>query len=271
MKQEEYIKQLYFTHTQKSNLPNSFLVESFLASLLAILFPSYNNKAFVTFEQFEEEVNKSKRQLEHLLLHIQHELTLPLEDLIDNFYSELERVHQTLLLDAKSIEAGDPAAKSTEEVIRTYPGFYAISIYRIAHLLFQLNVPFIPRMFTELAHSKTGIDIHPGASIGLNFFIDHGTGIVIGETTIIGNDVKIYQGVTLGALSVTKDLAETKRHPTIEDNVVIYAGATILGGKTVIGSNSIIGGNVWLTDSIEPNSLVYHKAEVVIKKAKNYE
>ncbi len=266
MKQDDYLKQLYFSHTQKHNLPNSFLVEGFISTLLSILFPSYNNKTFVTFEQFEEEVNKSKRQLEHLLLHLQNELTIPIEELVDTFYSKLQHVHQSLLLDAKSIEEGDPAAKSTEEVIRTYPGFLAITSYRIAHLLYNLNVPFIPRMVTELAHSKTGIDIHPAAKIGENFFIDHGTGVVIGETTIIGNNVKIYQGVTLGAMSVKKEMAEIKRHPTIENNVVIYAGATILGGDTIIGANSTIGGNVWLTESVEEHSLVYHKTETIIKK-----
>jgi len=140
-------------------------------------------------------------------------------------------------------------------------------VFRFANLLHQYKVPSIPRILTELAHQKTGIDIHPGATIGSNFFIDHGTGIVIGETSVIGDNVKIYQGVTLGALSVSKEMAETKRHPTIEDNVVIYAGATILGGKTIIGKNSIIGGNVWLTKSIEPNSTVYHQSDLIISKA----
>ena len=147
----------------------------------------------------------------------------------------------------------------------SYPGFYAISIYRVANLMHRLNVPFIPRILTEIAHSKTGIDIHPGARIGRSFFIDHGTGIVIGETTVIGDNVKIYQGVTLGALSVNKGEANSKRHPTIEDNVVIYSGATILGGETVIGRDSVIGGNVWLTNSVLPGSIVYHKSEISIR------
>jgi len=156
---------------------------------------------------------------------------------------------------------GDPAAHCIDEILLSYPAAYAITAYRAAHELHRIGVPLIPRMLTELAHSRTGIDIHPGASIGESFFIDHGTGVVIGETTIIGNNVKLYQGVTLGALSFPKDekgrlLRGQKRHPTIEDRVVIYAGATILGGDTVIGEGSIIGGNVWLTESVPPGSRV---------------
>ena len=157
---------------------------------------------------------------------------------------------------------GDPAAKSHAEVIRTYPGFFAIVAYRIAHELESLSVGIIPRIITEYAHSQTGIDIHPGAEIGRYFCIDHGTGVVIGETCNIGDYVKIYQGVTLGALSVAKEDADKKRHPTLEDRVVIYAGATILGGETVIGENSVVGGNVWLTKSIKPNSKVYYQARM---------
>jgi serine O-acetyltransferase len=174
-----------------------------------------------------------------------------------------------LLEDAQAINDGDPAAKSRDQVIRTYPGFLAIACYRIGHSFCQIGVPLLPRILTEYAHSKTGIDIHPKAKIGRRFCIDHGTGIVIGETTIIGEDVKIYQGVTLGALSVKKEMAKMKRHPTIEDNVVIYAGATILGGSTIIGKNSIIGGNVWLTESIPPNSRVYHKSQIEVRDSIN--
>ena len=172
----------------------------------------------------------------------------------------------------EAILNGDPAAKSEFEVIRAYPGFYALSFYRIAHLLLQLEVPLLPRILTEHAHAKTGIDIHPGAIIGEHCYMDHGTGIVIGETAVIGNDVKIYQGVTLGALSVDKSMAATKRHPTIENNVILYSNATVLGGDTVIGHNSIIGGNVWLTGSVPPGSLVYHNSEIVIeqRKVQNY-
>ncbi len=167
-------------------------------------------------------------------------------------------VHELLLKDADAILHGDPAAVSATEVIRTYPGFYAIAVYRLAHEFYQLDVPLVPRILTEHAHSRTGIDIHPGASIGERFCIDHGTGVVIGETVVIGDEVKIYQGVTLGALSVRKELAQTKRHPTLQDRVVVYSGATILGGQTVIGHDSIIGGNVWLTKSVPPFSKVYY-------------
>lgn len=160
--------------------------------------------------------------------------------------------------------AGDPAATTSYEVIRTYPGFYALAFYRLAYGLHQEKVPLIPRILTEYAHSKTGIDIHPGASIGRYFFMDHGTGIVIGETTVIGERVKLYQGVTLGALSVDKSMASTKRHPTIEDGVVIYSGATILGGETVVGKDSIIGGNVWLTRSVPANTKIYHQENVKV-------
>lgn len=178
------------------------------------------------------------------------------------FRNSLPEVYQTLVTDASAICEGDPAAHSIEEVIISYPGFYAIMIYRIAHELDRLSVPFIPRMFTEFSHSKTGIDINPKANIGKSFCIDHGTGIVIGETTVIGESVKMYQGVTLGALSVSKDCAGNKRHPTIEDHVTMYAGCTILGGETVIGHDSVIGGNVWLTHSIEPNSLVINQDKI---------
>jgi serine O-acetyltransferase len=174
-------------------------------------------------------------------------------------------LHQKLEDDLKAIFEFDPAAKSRGEVLISYPGFFAITIYRIAHELWMNNVPILPRMMSEYVHGKTGIDIHPGAVIGERFFIDHGTGLVIGETSVIGNDVKIYQGVTLGALSVSKAETGVKRHPTIGNNVTIYANATILGGSTVIGDGSIIGGNVWLTHSIPPNSLVYHKSEASVK------
>ena len=174
-------------------------------------------------------------------------------------------LHQKLEDDLKAIFEFDPAAKSRNEVLVAYPGFFAIAVYRTAHELWKQHVPMLPRMLSEYVHGKTGIDIHPGATIGNRFFIDHGTGIVIGETSIIGDDVKMYQGVTLGALSVSKAEAEVKRHPTIGNGVTIYANATILGGKTVIGDESVIGGNVWITNSIPPNSLVYHKSVASVK------
>lgn len=174
-------------------------------------------------------------------------------------------LHQKLEYDLKAIFEFDPAAKSRGEVLVSYPGFFAIAVYRIAHEFWVNRVPILPRMLSEYVHGKTGIDIHPGAQIGQRFFIDHGTGIVIGETAVIGNDVKIYQGVTLGALSVSKADASIQRHPTIGNGVTIYANATILGGSTVIGEGSVIGGNVWITHSIPPNSMVYHKSEATIK------
>jgi serine O-acetyltransferase len=162
-------------------------------------------------------------------------------------------------LDVEAAYAGDPAAKSHEEVILSYPCVEAILVHRVAHEFWQRGIPLIPRMMSEYIHSKTGIDIHPGAVIGEYFFIDHGTGVVVGETTVIGKNVKMYQGVTLGALSVKKSEGNKKRHPTIEDDVTIYAGATILGGETVIGAGSIVGGNVWLVNSIPPGSRVYYQ------------
>lgn len=189
----------------------------------------------------------------------------------DEFISHLPELKNQLYDEANCYLKNDPAARSIEEIIIAYPGFYAQTIYRISHILFNLEVPIIPRLFSEQAHSKVGIDIHPGAKIGNHFFIDHGTGIVIGETTIIGNNVKIYQGVTLGALFVTKELQNTKRHPTIENNVVIYAGATILGGNTIIGHDSIIGGNTWLTKSIVPYSMVFNHSEIRIKTTQDFD
>ncbi len=188
------------------------------------------------------------------------------------FMNRLTNTAALLNTDIEAAYNGDPAAISHEEILLAYPGFEAVSIYRLAHALYELKIPLLPRIMTELAHSKTGIDIHPGAAIGRYFFIDHGTGVVIGETCVIGKHVKIYQGVTLGAKSFELDahgnpVKGIKRHPDIEDDVVIYAGATILGGDTVIGQGSIIGGNVWLTSSVEPHSTVYNAApSPIIKK-----
>lgn len=189
---------------------------------------------------------------------------------VNKFFEQLTDIQSRLYNDAKQYLKNDPAAKSIEEVIIAYPGFYALSIHRLAHALHKLDIPLIPRLFAEYAHAKVGIDIHPAAKIGDNFFMDHGTGIVIGETTEIGTNVKIYQGVTLGALYVEKNMSESKRHPTIQDNVVIYANATILGGDTVIGHNSTIGGGTWLTKSVIPFSLVYNSVDVKIKTVKDF-
>lgn len=180
---------------------------------------------------------------------------------VEDFISALPDIRRLLRLDVQAAFDGDPAAKGFAEIILAYPGFEAVTVYRLAHALYNLNVPLLPRMMTEYAHHKTGVDIHPGATIGKSFFIDHGTGVVIGETTEIGDNVKLYQGVTLGALSFPKDergnvIRGRKRHPTIEDEVVIYSGATILGGETVIGKGSVVGGNTWLTRSLPPGSKV---------------
>ena len=183
----------------------------------------------------------------------------------DVFFDELEAAFDLLIKDAEAILTFDPAADSLEEVIIAYPGFYAIAIHRLSHILYNNAVVILPRILSEFAHSRTGIDIHPGAQIGESFFIDHGTGIVIGETTIIGASVKIYQGVTLGALTVEKGSTHGQRHPTIQDNVIIYSGSTILGGKTIVGHDSVIGGNVWLTESVPAFSVVYQKSEVKIR------
>jgi serine O-acetyltransferase len=183
---------------------------------------------------------------------------------ITHFYT----LHPLVLKDAEAALKNDPAAKSLREVLMAYPGFYAIAIYRISHVLWNLNIPVLPRMISEYAHSKSGTDIHPGAEIGESFFIDHATGVVIGETAIIKNNVTIYQGVTLGGIKVDKNLENTKRHPTIEDNVTIYANATILGGHVVIGKNSVIGANVWITKSIPENTLVTYKSEIKLTTKK---
>lgn len=188
-----------------------------------------------------------------------------------SFIEDLPRIQNLILKDVEAELAGDPAAGSKEEVIFCYPGLFAIFVYRIAHELYKQHIPYIPRIMSEYAHGKTGIDINPGANIGEYFFIDHGTGIVIGETTTIGNNVKIYQGVTLGALSTMKgqELSGIKRHPTIEDNVVIYANTTILGGETVVGENSVVAGNSFITASIPANTRVsMHKPELKLRERK---
>lgn len=238
----------------------------FLHNLLSFLFPiSQDCKNHPTENDLERSFQEIVAHFECLLYPLQSQLQYSTEELTDLFFKDLEAVYEELLLDAQTINNNDPASVGVEEVIGVYPGFIAIAIYRIAHILVAYQVPFLPRIFTEYAHSKTGIDIHPNAVIGSSFFIDHGTGIVIGETTHIGNNVKIYQGVTLGATHVTKSLASQKRHPTIEDNVVIYANATILGGNTVIGHDSIIGGNAWITKSTPPFSQVYHQSQTQIR------
>jgi serine O-acetyltransferase len=193
----------------------------------------------------------------------------PARDLARALLAALPDVHARSLEDAEAILAGDPAAESVDEVIAAYPGFLAIAAHRLAHAAHQLEVPIVPRLMAELAHSRSGVDIHPAATIGHSFCIDHGTGIVVGETAVIGDEAKLYQGVTLGALSVSKDKAGTKRHPTIGDRVVIYANATVLGGDTTIGADSIIGGNVFLTSSVPPGSLVYQTPDYRVRRQRS--
>ncbi len=189
----------------------------------------------------------------------------PCSKLWENYVEEIPELLEKLNRDAQAFINSDPAASCIEEIYLAYPGFFAIAIYRFAHELYNYGFPLVPRLMTEYAHSKTGVDIHPGAQIGNSFFIDHGTGVVIGEASIIKDYVRIYQGVTLGGLYVAMNLRKTKRHPTIESNVTIYANATILGGKTIIGENSIIGGNTFITESIPPNSKVYASLDIKIK------
>ena len=260
--QREFILQLFDLHKQYAQqIPSPEEVSAAIDGLLGLLFPELSDCTYPNIRAFEQAYQAVRLQIFQILERIERHLPASIAHIEGDFFNELPRIRKILQTDAEAIWMGDPAATTRTEVIRTYPGFYAVAIYRIANTFHRLNVPLIPRILTEYAHSKTGIDIHPAATIGDHFCIDHGTGIVIGETVEIGNHVKLYQGVTLGALSVRKDMAQTKRHPTIEDHVIIYAGATILGGDTTIGHNSIIGGNVWITSSLAPNSKVYYKSQ----------
>lgn len=261
------IDRLKSRHENDLLWPSVAAVSQWVDHLLDVLF---QNSERNRYSDVETELNLVFAELTACLVPCTLGESSSVNSVVAGLKSRLPELYNRLLRDAEAIEKGDPAAVSQEEVIRTYPGFLAIAHYRLAHELMQEKVLLIPRMITELAHGKTGIDIHPNAIIGEGFFIDHGTGIVIGETTVIGNQVKIYQGVTLGALSVQKELASVKRHPTIEDRAVIYAGATILGGETTIGHDSIIGGNTWITQSVEAHSLVTHTAEITIKQRSNY-
>ena len=242
-------------------------VAVFVDELLGILFGQLSEGAAGTADELQARLTLAMRDLRHLVL----PLARPGEAdrIVDAFDAALPGIHDRLEQDARAITEGDPAAESHDEVISAYPGFLAIAIHRIAHELCGLGVPILPRLLAEVAHTRTGIDIHPGATIGRSFCIDHGTGIVIGETAVIGNDVKLYQGVTLGALSVAKSAAGMKRHPTIEDRVVIYANATVLGGDTVVGHDSVVGGNVFLTASLPPDSVVYQTSQVRVRRVRD--
>ena len=269
------------------NFPNRQNVVSVLTDLQSLVFPGFRvaeyidpvNIRYVTGERVNNIIANLTREIQKALIYTMTKKDCKDKEAnIDNgdkkekiagshcfklaektsiaLIEEIPEIRRKIQLDTIAAFNGDPAAKSNEEVILSYPGLEAILVYRIAHFLYENGVPIIPRIMSEHVHGKTGIDIHPGANIGESFFIDHGTGVVVGETCVIGTNVKIYQGVTLGALSVKKNLQNKKRHPTIEDDVTIYANATILGGETVIGKGSIIGGNTWLTESVEPNSVI---------------
>ena len=264
-----FTQKIFQKHRDCSRCPSTLLIPQFFTDLLGIIFPNFASKPVTDFIEFETRIQNIKFELMQILSRDGTEEDVDPTLQSNEFFKVLPSVYDKIQMDIDAMFEGDPAAKTREEVIRSYPGFYAIAAFRVANALSKIGVNTIPRMITEHAHGKTGIDIHPNANIGDYFCIDHGTGVVIGETTDIGNRVKIYQGVTLGALSVNKQDAKVKRHPTIEDNVVIYAGATILGGNTVVGKNSIVGGNVWLTKSIPPHSKVYYQAQMNTEKGED--
>jgi serine O-acetyltransferase len=267
-------------HIEGANLPSRQSVERIVEVLESLVFPGFRAEETLTLSGMRysigdrvvavaraltAEVEKSLRYTCRVMHDCDRhqDCTGEAGEIVEEFLELIPEIRRRLDRDVRAADKGDPAARSKEEVILSYPGVQAITVHRIAHELWTRDVAMIPRMMSEYIHGKTGIDIHPGAAIGDSFFIDHGTGVVIGETTVIGDNVKLYQGVTLGALSVQKELANRKRHPTIEDEVTIYAGATILGGRTVVGRGSIIGGNVWLTESVPPNSRIYHSPSQV--------
>lgn len=262
---QHFIDVLHQTHKEEWEATPKFQDSiSWLTNLFDFLFP---NTRLHKKETYQGLLKKNQIDLENILLSYLDPAEVPIDSIVAGFYDSLEAIYHDLRRDAAKIYEFDPAATSIHEVIASYPGFYAIAVYRFAHRLTELEVPVLPRILSEYAHRNTGTDIHPAAQIGVPFMIDHSTGIVIGATAVIGNNVSIYQGVTLGALQVAKELAETKRHPTVEDNVIIYARTTVLGGKTVIGRNSVIGGSVFLTKSVAPNSHVFntHQLRIDVK------
>ncbi len=238
-------------------MPSKKEAVEFLDGLVELLFPVGEGGTVSAAEMWADLQGRFARLVAPLLSG-----DAKAREVTDRFFGQIADIRAELLEDADHFVECDPASHSRQEVILCYPGFYAITVYRLAHAIHLSGVPILPRLLSEHAHSLTGIDIHPGAEIGRRFFIDHGTGVVIGETCVIGHGVKMYQGVTLGATFVTKDLQGSKRHPTIEDGVILYANCTILGGSTVIGRDSIIGGNVWLTESVPPGKKVFYKPEI---------
>ncbi|MCX2573632.1 serine O-acetyltransferase [Pedobacter sandarakinus] len=265
---DDFLNYLLNKRASNSTIPSNDVIALWATKIVDLLYPEHKTFELSVQQDLLSYINDLKAALYTISSASCNEDIKDYRLLSEQFFDHLPELYRLLNTDIEAIYKGDPAAVSKFEVIRTYPGFYAICFYRIAHALHQLGLSLIPRILTEHAHTKTGIDIHPGAVIGPYFYIDHGTGVVIGETTVIGEYVKIYQGVTLGALSVKKVLAGSKRHPTVENGVVIYSGATILGGETIIGNDSIIGGNVWLTESVPPFSMVYHSPTITIRNIK---
>ena len=274
-----------FTHIDYEPIPYEGYVVDIINLLREVLFPGYFAREKIDPVNLKYNIGQSvsvlfdmlSEQIAHSIRHECFRYDLPCSECEEqgqkialSLLESIPSIRKTLATDVLAAFDGDPAAKSYDEVIFSYPGLFAISVHRVANKLFELKVPLLPRIMSEHAHSITGIDIHPGATIGERFFVDHGTGVVIGETTEIGQNVRIYQGVTLGALSLPKDAGEKlrgkKRHPTIEDDVIIYSGATILGGDTVIGARSVIGGNVWVTESVPPDTKVIMETPRLIYK-----
>lgn len=262
---KEFIDLLHNTHRAEwEATPSNQQAVLWLSDLIEFLFPDNHLNKLSTYEG---RLKKNQIDLENILLSYLDPNESDIEKTVGEFYESLAIIYESLRQDATKIYENDPAATSVHEVIVSYPGFYAIAVYRIANRLSQLRIPILQRILSEHAHGKTGVDIHPNAAIGVPFVIDHGTGIVIGATSVIGKNVCIYQGVTLGASQVSKELSDIKRHPTVEDNVIIYARSTILGGYTTIGHNSIIGGSVFLTKSVSPYSNVFntHQLRIDVK------
>jgi serine O-acetyltransferase len=259
-----FFQHIFDKHQSTEPVPPTKDISAWALRIIRLLFPEQNKAYYRSEEEIEIQFKNLELELRNILISTYQCKDCNPEWRAREFFERIPQIYEILKTDIQAIIEGDPAAKSEFEVIRAYPGFYAISFYRLAHELHLLKIPLLPRILTEYAHSKTGIDIHPGAQIDEHFFIDHGTGVVIGETSVIGKHVKLYQGVTLGALSVDKSMVNIKRHPTVEDYVVIYSGATILGGNTVIGQHAVIGGNVWLTKSVPAYATVYHKPEIKV-------
>ena len=280
---ERYATETLFSSGGGKCLPNRSIIVDIIQDLRHVLFPRYFGPdpgssefpAHYVGHQLNDIYDRLREQIQIAFLYQNGESSdAHADEVTARFISRLPEIQALLLKDVQAGFDGDPAAKSKEEIIFSYPGFYAIYIYRLAHVLYLEEVPFIPRIMTEYGHGATGIDINPGATIGEYFFIDHGTGVVIGETTEIGNYVKLYQGVTLGALSTRKgqELSGVKRHPTIGDRVTIYSNSTVLGGETVIGENTIVGGNTFITESISADTKVSAKnPELVIKAPRSKE